>query len=101
MRALRFSIRVLLLLPPAVLFVAGILEASTSPFKWSTDRSYSVGTVQDWVASLSPFIVAAPAVLSSIWALVDLSRRTRQRFKVSPLLLCFGLFAIASLTLLE
>jgi hypothetical protein len=93
--------RVLLLLPLFVLLAAGSSELATSPLKWSAERSYCECTVQDWVASLSPFIVAAPALLSSFWGLWEVFRLTRRSYRIHYVHLAVGLFSTTGLALLE
>ena len=86
-------VRALLLLPAGLLIYAGIKEASTTPWIWSSKPTDVFG-VAYWVVSLSPFIVAVPAIVAGVWSLILTWRLTRQRFSVSPLFLAIGLLGV-------
>src|SRR5688572_16937861 len=93
------ALRALLLAPLLILFIGGVLEALSSPFNFRTAQAE--GEVPYWVISISPFIVAAPALLVGAAGIREILRTSRYYFHVSLLPLVAGLLPILIFAALE
>jgi hypothetical protein len=88
-----------LLLPPTLLILAAIAEASDSPMRFDSTVTPRTWTLTYWSVSLNCIVVAILPIFAGLVTIKAVWQQTRQLFDLNFLLLAAGAFGILSMAM--
>jgi hypothetical protein len=83
--------RFILIAPPALLFLAGIVMLVAAPLAWGAAADVGLA---DWTTTFNGLLAALPAIFVGLFALQETRRRTEYEFTLAPLQIGVGLVFI-------
>ena len=89
----------MLLLPPVLLVLAALSEATDSPFRFDNETPYASREFPYWMISLSALLVAVIPLFVGVWSGAKTWLQTRELFTINALLTTMGASGLLAMAL--